>query len=70
MAESRRRGDVDDPLLPSPQHSRKEAVGELNDGFIVETEHLQLSGKREIAEFSAETKAGVVDEQVDGDVAA
>src|SRR5260370_23333173 len=67
---ARSRGDVDDALLPSLQHSRKEAVGKLNDGFIVEAEHLQLSGKREIAEFSAETKAGVVDEQVDRDVAA
>src|SRR5258708_895689 len=59
------RGDVDDAFLLSLQHSRKKVVGELNDGFVVEAEHLQLPEKGKIAEFSAETKAGIVDEQVD-----
>src|SRR6266446_8269826 len=67
---TRSRGDVDDTLLPSLQHSRKEAVGELNDGLVVETEHLKLSGKGQITEFSAKTEAGVVDKQLDRNAAA
>src|SRR5258708_3669494 len=62
---TRSRGDIDDALLPSLQHSRKKAVGELDDGFIVEAKHFELPRKRKAAEFSAETEAGVVDEQVD-----
>src|SRR5258708_27505544 len=62
---TRGRGDIDDALLPSLQHSRKKAVGELDDCLVVETEHLQLTRKRQMAEFSAETEASVVDEQVD-----
>src|SRR6266436_7062435 len=62
---TRSRGDIDDALLASLQHSRKKAVGELDDSLVVETEHLQLTRKRQIAEFSAETEASVVDEQVD-----
>src|SRR6266853_746715 len=48
------RGDVDDALFPSLQHSRKEAVGELNDGLVVEAKHFELPQNREGAEFSAE----------------
>ena len=49
---------------------RKKAVGELNDGLVVQSKHLELPKNRETAEFSAETKAGIVDEQVDRDIAA
>src|SRR5260370_1369922 len=66
---ARSRGDVDDALLPSLQHSRKEAVGKLNDGLVVEAKHFELPKNREGAEFSAQTKAGVVDEQVDRNIA-
>ncbi len=59
------RGDVNDSFFLPLQHSGKKVVGELNDGFVVEAEHLQLPGEGKIAEFSAETKAGIVDEQVD-----
>src|SRR5712675_576232 len=59
------RGDVDDALLQSLQHPRQEAVGELDDGLVIEAKHFELLTNGEPAEFSAETKAGVVDEEVD-----
>src|SRR4029077_17613938 len=56
------RGDVDDALLLSLQHSWQEAVGELDDGLVVEAKHFELPTNGEPAEFSAETKSGIVDQ--------
>src|SRR5580700_849473 len=59
---ARSRGDVDDALLLLLQHSRQEAIGELDDGLVVEAKHFELLTNGEPAEFSAEAKASVVDE--------
>ena len=63
--ESCGRRHIDYALVPLFQEGRKETIREFRDGFVVETQHLDLPTDVEIPEFSAKAEARIIDEQID-----
>src|SRR5580692_872457 len=58
------RRDVDDAFLAALEHRGNQRVSQLDNGLVIETQHLDLALKRKRTEFSAKAEAGVVDQQV------